>query len=68
MAGMRFLNPILKIMLCLTGMAVIGYFLYPSISEGNFWDGLTIGRGLVFFGFTYLFVQSLRELIDRPRS
>lgn len=65
---MKFLNPILKIVLCLGGMAVMGYFLYPSLVGGNFSDGLTLGRGLVFLGFTYLFIQSIRELVGRPRS
>jgi len=64
MAGKKFLNPILKIVICLTGMILMGYFLYPSVSSGNFEDSLTIVRGLVFLGFTYLLVQSIKQMFE----
>jgi hypothetical protein len=63
MAGKRFLNPYLKIMLCSAGMIVMGYFLYTSVWNGATYDHLTIARALVFLGFTYLLVQALRELL-----
>ena len=36
MAGNKFLNPILKIAICITGMFVMGYFLYPSGTVRNY--------------------------------
>jgi hypothetical protein len=62
MAGNKFLNPFIKIGLCLLGMGLMAYFLYPSVQTGEFGDNLTIIRALVFLGFGYLFVQSLREV------
>jgi len=62
MAGKRFLNPILKIVLCLAGMFTIGYFLYPSILSGNVFDGMGIVRLLVFLGFSYLLIKSVGDL------
>ncbi len=65
MAGKKFLNPILKIVICITGMLVIGYFLYPSVRSGIIEDNSTVLRALVFLGFTYLLVQSIKQMIDR---
>jgi len=62
MAGLKFLNPILKIALCALGMAAMGYFLYEAILTGNFSDGMTIVRALVFLGFAYLLTKSAMEL------
>lgn len=67
MAGAKFLNSILKIVLCAVGMTVMGYALYPSIEAEKFADALTIVRGLVFLGFGYLFVQSIRELLGQRK-
>lgn len=63
MAGLKFLTPIMKMSLCILGMAVMGYFLYGSIADGNFHDRITLVRALVFVGFGYLLVQSARDLI-----
>jgi len=63
MAGKKFLNPILKIVLCLVGMMLMGYFLYGSIQAGEPSDRVTIVRALVFLGFTYLLVQSIKDLM-----
>jgi len=63
MAGKKFLNPILKIVICVTGMILMGHYLYPSVRSGDFGDNLTIVRGLVFLGFTYLLVQSIKQMI-----
>jgi len=63
MAGKKFLNPILKIVLCLVGMMLMGYSLYGSIQAGEPSDRVTIVRALVFLGFTYLLVQSIKDLM-----
>ena len=65
MAGKEFLNPILKIVICIAGMLVMGYFLYPSVRSGIIEDNLTILRALVFLGFTYLLAQSIKQMIER---
>ncbi len=65
MAGKKFLNPIFKIAICITGMVVIGYFLYPSVQSGTIEDSLTVLRALVFIGFTYLLGQSIKEILER---
>lgn len=63
MAGKRFLNSYLKIVICLLGMAAMVYFLYPAIDAGTLTDRLNLIRGLVLLGFTYLFVQSVKEVL-----
>ncbi|MBI4965833.1 MAG: hypothetical protein HY913_21325 [Desulfomonile tiedjei] len=63
MAGNKFLNPYLKMVLCLLGMALMGYFLYPAVQAGEFSDHMTIVRALVFLGFSYLLMQSVREAL-----
>lgn len=63
MARPTFLNPYLKAVICMAGMACMGYFLYPVLLTGSFSDALTIARALVFLGFTYLFVATAREII-----
>jgi len=63
MAGKKFLNSYLKIAICVLGMAIMAYFLWPAIQEGKLSENLTMVRGLVFLGFGYLLVQSVRELI-----
>jgi hypothetical protein len=66
MAGRKFLNPLLKSVLCAAGMVILGYFLYPSLLAGTTEDSTTLLRLLVFLAFAYLFVQSVRELLGRP--
>ncbi len=68
MAGKRFLNPLLKTVLCIVGMVVLAYHLSPDIMSGNFDDHMTLLRLVVFLGFTYLLVQSVRDVIDRPEK
>ena len=63
MAGLKFLNPMLKVVLCALGMAVMGYFIYESILSGSLDDRMTIVRALVFVGFMYLLLKSAAELI-----
>ncbi len=64
MAGKNFLNPILKVAICVLGILVMGYFLYPSVVSGTVEDNLTIVRGLVFLGFAYLLVQSIKQILE----
>ena len=64
MAGKKFLNVYVKIVLCLLGMGIMAYFIYPSVQAGEFSDRMTIARGLVFLGFGYLLVQSIRETLS----
>jgi hypothetical protein len=68
MAGIRFLNPALKIILCALGMTIIGYYLYDSILAGATNDRMTIVRVLVFLGFTYLMIKSALELIEQKKG
>lgn len=63
MAGIKFLNAYVKIALCLLGMGIMAYFLYPSVQTGDFSDHLTIVRALVFLGFSYLLIQSIKEAL-----
>lgn len=65
MLGKEFLNPTLKIVLCLAGMLVMGYYLHDAIQSGTFSDNITILRGLVLLGFTFLLVRSVMDLIGR---
>ncbi|MBI5251958.1 MAG: hypothetical protein HY912_20895 [Desulfomonile tiedjei] len=68
MAGLRFLNPLLKVVLCLLGMGVMGFFLYESISSGTSDDRMTIVRALVFLGFAYLFVKAAADLVRQRKD
>jgi hypothetical protein len=68
MAGKKFLNPLLKIVLCIVGMVVLAYHASPEIAVGNLNDHMTVLRLLVFAGFTYLLVQSVREVLDRSQK
>lgn len=68
MAGLKFLNPILKMMICIAGMLIMGYYLYDSLLQGLY-ETITLVRALVFVGFSYLLVQSIGELIkDRNKG
>ena len=64
MAGKKFLNPTLKIAVCLIGMLVMGYVLYPSVRSGTIGDSVTIVRGLVFLGFAYFLVQGIKQILE----
>ena len=66
MTGKKFLNPTSKIILCALGMLIMAYFLYADLSAGAFNDRVTILRMLVFLGFAYLLVQSVREFVRPP--
>lgn len=68
MAGKKFLNPIVKIALCVIGMVTMGVFLYPAILSGNLSEFLMIVRLVVFIGFGYLLVQGVRDLLARSDS
>ena len=69
MAGKKFLNPTIKIMICLSAMALLGYFVVDPLQAAIFGDGpvdkFLIGRVLVMISFVYLLVQSLRELLQK---
>jgi hypothetical protein len=65
MVGKTFLNPILRLIICGAMMLVLGHYLYPALTSGDVSERMTIVRGLVFLGFTYLFVQSVRELLSQ---
>jgi hypothetical protein len=64
MLGKKFLNPFLKIVLSLIGMIAVGYQLYVWHMSGAAYDNLTIVRALVFVGFSYLLVQSARQILN----
>jgi hypothetical protein len=68
MPGNKFLNPLLKTVLCIVGMVVLAYHMSPSIMSGNLDDRMTLLRLVVFLGFTYLLVQSVRDIIDRSEK
>lgn len=66
MAGKKFLNPTLKIIICLFGIVLLGYFIIEPLREAIFNDGpvdrFLVGRILVVIGFIYLLIQSGREI------
>jgi TRAP-type mannitol/chloroaromatic compound transport system permease small subunit len=65
MAGKKFLNPTIKIMICLSAITVLGYFVVQeAIFQNDPVNKFLIGRLLVMIGFVYLLVQSLRELLQ----
>jgi hypothetical protein len=64
MVGNKFLNPILRLVICAAMLVILGYYLYPAAASGDLTDQMTIVRGLVFLGFAYLFAQSVRELLS----
>ncbi|MEI6133485.1 MAG: hypothetical protein WCP72_00805 [Desulfomonile sp.] len=65
MAGKKFLNPTIKIMICLSAITVLGYFVVQeAIFQNDPVNKFLIGRILVMIGFVYLLVQSLRELLQ----
>ncbi len=65
MAGKKFLNPTIKIMICLSAITVLGYLVVQeAIFQNDPVNKFLIGRILVMIGFVYLLVQSLRELLQ----
>lgn len=68
MGGLKFLNPLTKIILCTLGMAVMGYFVYGAFLNGELYETTNIVRVLVFLGFSYLLIQSLKDFSDRDLS
>jgi len=64
-AGLKFLNPLVKVILCTLGMAVMGYFLYDAFLRGELNETTNVVRALVFLGFSYLLIQSLKDLSPR---
>ncbi len=65
MAGKRFINPYVKIALCLAGAALMAYFLYPDLMAGRYTDRLVIARGIAFLAFVYLLIRSLGQLYEK---
>lgn len=63
MAGKKFLNPYVKIILCSLGIVVMGYFLYQNIQAGELYVGTPLIRALAFVAFLYLLIQTLRDLL-----
>ncbi len=68
MAGKRFLNPLLKSFICIAGMAIMALFLYPALQQGSEWDTMFYLRVVVFLGFLYLLVQSVRQIFRPSRE
>ncbi len=63
MAGKKFLNPLLKVLLCFFGTSLLGYYVYESFLTSPGLDGITIARILVLAGFVYLLIQSVRDFL-----
>lgn len=67
MAGKKFLNPTIKIIICLLAIAVLSYFVVQeALFQNDLVNKFLIGRILVMIGFAYLLVQSLREMFRKP--
>lgn len=64
MAGAQFLNPYLKVVICLIGMGLMAYLLYPDIQAGRFYNIAIIGRVLLFIGFMYFLVKSIKQIFQ----
>ena len=62
MAGKKFLNPYVKVVLCALGAACMGYFLYQDIQAGELYVGVPLMRAIALAAFVYLLVSSLRDL------
>jgi|UniRef100_A0A7C4AT51 hypothetical protein len=62
MAGKKFLNPFLKAILCVIGVAVMGYYLLEAVQQGEALERLNLVRWLVLMGFAYLLYQSVKDL------
>ncbi len=68
MAGRSFLRPSVKVVICVIGMIVVGYFLYPSVARGDFDDKMTIARVIVFVGFGFFLFRNLAALAKGDAS
>ncbi len=72
MAGKKFLNPFIKIIICLLGLLILGYFSHASLREvvlgGGSADKILVVRLLVMIGFLYLLAQSVREIMKKDAS
>jgi len=62
MAALKFLSAQTKVVICLIGMALMGYYLYPSIQEGFVADGVTILRVIVFVSFAFFLVRNVQAI------
>jgi len=63
MAPLKFLGTRTKVVICLVGIALMGYFLYPSIQEGFTADSVTILRVIVLLGFAYFLVKNVQDIL-----
>ena len=63
MAGKKFLNPVLKAVLCSIGVVSMVYLLVPQVGSGGPYDYLTLARALVLLGFIYLLGQTVKEML-----
>ena len=64
MAGTKFLTPLLKILICLAGMAAMGYFLLDALTQGELYESINTLRGLVFAGFGYLLARTIKQMLE----
>ncbi len=64
MAGDKFLNPILKAIVCSVGTAIMGYVVITQIASEAPYDHLAFVRTLVLLGFLYLLAQSIRQIFQ----
>jgi hypothetical protein len=68
MAGKKFLNPYLKVGLCLIGLTLMGYFLAQQIQSGDDYDRLFYFRAIVFGGFLFLLIRSITDMLNRSAN
>ena len=68
MAEKRFLNPIVKSFVCVAGMAIMGIFTYPVLRDGIERDSMFYARSLVFCGFAYLLIQTIKQVLHREKD
>lgn len=65
MAGKNFLNPLLKLFLCVFGTSLMGFYVYVSLESGAPLDTTLFLRILVLAGFIYLLIQSARDFLGK---
>ncbi len=68
MAGKRFLNPIIKSFVCVAGMAIMGTLTYPVLRDGIERDSMFYARSLVFCGFAYLLLQTIKQILHGEKD
>ncbi len=68
MAGKQFLNPLVKLIVCLIMTLIMGYFFLQSLEAAEYYEKTTWFRGAVLFGFVYLFCNSVRQVCARTQS